>query len=96
MPSWVRRELTWLAVLLPLGFLALPAAVYVVGAELLGEYRPDGGMGQFYGDLYAAVAAGDPWAWLLLSGPWLCITALRLLWRPLRSARSPDVGEEEA
>ena len=92
MPSWIRRELIWLAVLLPLGFLALPAAVFTVGVELLGEYRPDGGMGRFYADLYSATGAGDPWAWLLLLGPWLGVTAIRLLWRPLRAR--PDADTE--
>jgi hypothetical protein len=96
MPHRVRRELIWLAVLIPLGFLALPAAIYLVGVELLGDYRPDGGMGRFYSDLYAALGAGDPWAWLLLSGPWLGVTALRLLWRPLRSGRDHEAAAEEA
>jgi len=94
MPSWLRRELIWLAVLLALGFLALPAAVYWVGAELLGEYRPDAGMGRFYADLYAAAATGNAWAWLLLAGPWLGVTALRLSWRLSRSRPASEEGPE--
>ena len=96
MPSWLRRELLWLAVLLALGFLALPAAVYWVGAELLGEYRPDGGMGRFYADLYAEVTGGNAWAWALLCGPWLGVTALRLLWRLQRSRPAPEERPDEA
>lgn len=65
------------------GLLALPALVFVVGQVLLGEYRPDAGVGAFYADLYGHLMAASPWAWLLVLGPYLAIQLLRLLWLPL-------------
>lgn len=96
MPSWLRRELAWLSVLLAFGVLVLPAIVYAVGVQLLGEYRPDGGLGLFYRDLYAAAGEPEPWAWLLLGGPYLGVMALRLLWMSLRALREdPDESAAE-
>ncbi len=89
----LRRELIWLAVMLVFGFLVLPALVYTVGDRLLGEYRPGAGMGAFYSDLYGALGRGEPWAWLLLLGPYLGILVLRILWIPMRrrpEAEAPD------
>lgn len=93
MAPWLRRELAWLSFLLAFGVFVLPAIVYAVGIRLLGEYRPDGGMGLFYRDLYTAVAGGEPWAWFLLAGPYLAILALRLIWWPARPA--PPADEED-
>lgn len=93
MPPWLRRELVWLAVMLPFGFLVLPAIVYAVGVQLLGEYRPEGGMGLFYADLFRALGQGEIWAWLLMLGPWLGILALRLLWIPLAGRRGREQTE---
>lgn len=90
-PPWLRRELAWFAFLLAFGVFVLPGLVYAVGTHLLGEYSPEGGAGLFYRDLYAAAAAPEPWAWLLLAGPWLAVLALRMLWLPLRGgAAEPD------
>lgn len=94
MSPWLRRELTWLAVFLAFGFLVLPALVYVVGQALLGEYRPGGGMGLFYADLYAALAKPELWAWLLLTGPYLGILVLRMLWIPLKGITGEDGTDE--
>ncbi|MEJ2516276.1 MAG: hypothetical protein P8080_10125 [Gammaproteobacteria bacterium] len=94
----LRRELIWLAVMVAFGFLVLPALIYSVGDWLLGEYRPGAGMGTFYSDLYGAFGRGEPWAWLLLFGPYLGVMALRVLWIPLRRRRRADVpdGDSEA
>ena len=78
----LRRELLLLAALGGFGLLALPGLVYAVGAFLLGEYRPGATAGTFYADLYAALRAPSPWAWLLVLGPWLGVQWLRLLWLP--------------
>jgi hypothetical protein len=72
------------------GLAVLPALVYQVGQVLLGPYRPDGGMGVFYSDLYGHVGAFSPWAWMLVMGPYLAVQFLRLLWLPLGGpARRP-------
>jgi hypothetical protein len=93
----LRREALLLLILGGLGLLALPALVYLVGEWLLGEYRPGAGMGVFYGDLYAELAALSPFAWLLVMGPWLALQFLRLLWWPLRPLlRGRQTPEDDA
>lgn len=86
---WIRREALLFAVIGGFGLLVLPALVYFVGLQLLGEYRPDAGMGAFYADLYGQLAALSIWAWLLVTGPWLAIQMLRLFWLPMRSFLRP-------
>lgn len=82
---WVRREALLLAVMGGIGLLLLPALVYLVGQQLLGEYRPGATMVTFYADLYGRLAALSIWPWLLVLGPWLAVQVLRLLWLPLGS-----------
>jgi len=80
---WLRREALLLAVLAGFGLLVLPALVYLVGQQLLGEYSPGATMGTFYADFYGHLGAFSIWAWLLSLGPWLAVQLLRLLWLPL-------------
>jgi hypothetical protein len=82
--QWLRREGLVLAGLGGFGLLILPALIYLVGQQLLGEYRPGATMATFYADLYSQLGAFSPWAWVLVLGPWLAIQLLRLLWLPLR------------
>lgn len=81
--KWLRREVLVLTVFGGFGLLALPAMVFIVGQELLGEYRPGAGMGAFYADLYRHLGAMEAFAWLLVLGPYLGVQLLRLLWLPL-------------
>ena len=81
--KWLRREMLVLIVIGGFGLLALPAMVFIVGQELLGEYRPGAGMGVFYADLYGFLGSMEPFAWLLVLGPYLGVQFLRLLWLPL-------------
>ncbi|NGX15402.1 hypothetical protein [Wenzhouxiangella sp. XN24] len=94
--DWLRREALLLAIFGGFGLFVLPALVFLVGQQLLGPYRPDGGMGTFYGDLYGHLASGSPWPWLLVTGPWLTIQLLRLLWLPVSrgTRRAPDTAEQ--
>lgn len=96
---WLRREALLFAVFGGLGLLALPALVYLVGQELLGEYRPGANMGTFYADLYGHLGALSIWAWILVLGPWLAVQLLRLLWLPLGALtrrRATASGGDEA
>ena len=95
---WLRREALLLAIFGGFGLFVLPALVFLVGQQLLGPYRPEGGMGTFYGDLYGHLASGSPWPWLLVTGPWLTIQLLRLLWLPISrgTRRVPDAVEQNA
>lgn len=94
---WLRREGILLAICGGFGLLALPGLVYLVGQRLLGEYRPDAGIGTFYADLYGYLVAFSVWAWLLVLGPWLAVQFLRLLWIPLgrHNRRRPSSSDEE-
>lgn len=96
---WLRREALLFALFGGFGLLVLPALVYFVGLQLLGEYRPDAGMGTFYADLYRQLAALSIWAWLLVMGPWLAIQLLRLFWLPmgtlLRPKSDPSHGDAD-
>lgn len=93
----LRREALLLLAIGGLGILLMPALVYRVGQQLLGEYLPGATMGTFYGDLYGHLAEPSAWAWLLVLGPWLAIQLLRLLWLPLRPLmREPAEPGDEA
>ena len=87
----LRFEAIVAGVLLLIGFAALPACVYLVGQQILGDYG--GGLGAFYGDLYAALARGEPGAWVLLGSPFLGIELLRVLIIPLRRRRSSGASD---
>lgn len=87
--GWIRRELTIAGILVPLGCLLLPLAIYHTGQSLLGQYSDSGeGVGRLYGDIFRDVASGSPAAILLILSPWLGLQALRLAMRPLRRKRS--------
>jgi hypothetical protein len=79
--SW-RRELGFLALLFGFGLLVMPFLVYLAGVLTLGPY--EGGLLSFLGSLLLAFFTATPSAWLLVAGPYLLFTAVRLLTRPLR------------
>jgi hypothetical protein len=82
-PTW-QRELRFLAVWFGFGLLAMPFLIYLAGVLTLGPY--DGGLLAFLGSLLAAFFTLKLTAWLLVFGPYLLFTAVRLLTRPLRRA----------
>ncbi len=82
LPAFWRRELGFLSLLLGLGLLAMPFLIYLAGVLTLGPY--DGGLPAFLGSLLLAFFTATPSAWLLVTGPYLLFTAVRLLTRPLR------------
>jgi hypothetical protein len=82
-PPW-RRELRFLALWSGFGLLVMPFLIYLAGVLTLGPY--EGGLLAFLGSLLAAFFTLKPTAWLLVLGPYLLFTAVRLLTRPLRRA----------
>ncbi len=80
-PFW-RRELGFVGLLLGFGLLLMPFLIYLAGVLTLGPY--EGGLLAFLGSLMGAVLTARPSAWLLVAGPYLLFTAIRLLTRPLR------------
>ena len=82
-PEW-RRELRIAGLWFALGLLAMPFLIYMAGVLTLGPY--EGGLLAFLGSLLAAFFTLKLTAWLLVLGPYLLFTAVRLLTRPLRRA----------
>jgi hypothetical protein len=82
-PAW-RRELRMGALWLGFGLLVMPFLIYLAGVLTLGPY--EGGLLAFLGSLLAAFFTAKPTAWLLVLGPYLLFTSIRLLTRPLRRA----------
>jgi hypothetical protein len=70
--------------LVAFGLILLPALVYLVGQQVVGEY-PDG-IGGLYAAVGDALMAGNPLAWILILSPYVTIQLLRLLLR-LRPSR---------
>jgi len=82
LPAFWRRELGFLALLLGFGLLVMPFLIYLAGVLTLGPY--EGGLLAFLGSLLLAFFTATPSAWLLVAGPYLLFTVIRLLTRPLR------------
>ncbi|MDH3748297.1 MAG: hypothetical protein OER97_08820 [Gammaproteobacteria bacterium] len=77
------REVALLTVLLFVGFVLMPIAIWFVGQALFGAYGGHG-FGDFFGTLSAKIRAGDRVAWFLVLSPYLAILCLRLMvwgWR---------------
>ena len=92
----VRFELIFNGVLVLIGVLLLPAAVFYTGQELLGEYATDGrGLLHLYASVLKDMGRGEPAAWALCLSPVLGITLLRVLWLPLRRGSRPQPTPEE-
>jgi len=70
------REIALFLGLLLLGMLVLPMAIYFVGDAVFGDY---GGAGfqDFYGEVHAAIRAGDGVVWFLILSPYLVCQILR-------------------
>jgi hypothetical protein len=80
-PGW-RREIRIGALWLGFGLLVMPFLIYLAGVLTLGPY--EGGLLAFLGSLFVAFFTATTSAWLLVFGPYLLFTAIRLLTRPLR------------
>lgn len=84
MRATLRRELVLAGVLLGLGVFVLPAAVYLVGLRVVGEYPADGGVLTLTLHLWADTVRGHPLALVLVCSPYGIVQLLRLarlLWR---------------
>ena len=83
--SIARRESVLFLWMLVGGMSLLPAAVYIVGRLIFGEY---GGTGftAFYGTLYSELLSGAPSVWFLVLTPYLIWRLLKLTWRAFKIA----------
>ena len=87
MAERLRTEFIVAGVLLCFGVLVLPFAIYFVGLQVVGEYRPDASPMDLPGDLWSALGNGEIGAWLLVTAPYLTVQLFRLAraiwrWRP--------------
>jgi len=82
-PRTLREALLALG-LFAFGVIGLPALVYLVGLELVGEY--EGGMLGLYEAIAAALVSGNAFAWILVLSPYLSIQLFRF-WLWLRRQR---------
>ena len=78
--SRLRTELIIASLWLAFGLFVVPAAIYWVGASELGPYGDQAGLSTLYGAFFADLASGAPRVWLLVLGPLLLISAIRLLY----------------
>lgn len=93
----VVRELLTALVLLVLGVLVLPLAVFQLGGLLFGAYEGGtGSLGSFFEALFEALGQRDTAAWLLVLSPLGMVLLLRLgVWflRTRRTAARADTVE---
>lgn len=91
------RELLIALVLLLLGVLALPVAVFQLGGVLFGPYEAgSGGLSSFLDGLFDSLGQGEGAAWLLVLSPLGVVLMLRIgLWllRARHRRASADVEE---
>ena len=81
-----REAILFLATLLFSLFL-LPAAIYLVGQAVFGDYSGTG-IAEFYGRIYSGIGAGDGVIWFLVLSLYLGLQMLRLtIWLFRRNRR---------
>lgn len=82
--SW-KRELSVAGILLAIGFVGLPLAIYTVGTRIIGEYAPDTDFVDLALAIWSALAQGHWAAWLLVLSPFAVVSMLRISRRMLRA-----------
>ena len=95
----LRKELATLVLLGLLGVFFVPLAIYLVGAEIFGDYAGHG-FGEFYRDIHSDFRDGQPVVVFLLLSPYLVWQLLRLSFYgfrrmgPIRHSAGPSAGAE--
>jgi len=81
-----REAILFLATLL-FGLFLLPAAIYLVGQAVFGDYSGTG-IAEFYGRIYSGLGSGDSVIWFLVLSLYLGLQMLRLtIWLFRRNRR---------
>lgn len=81
----LKRELTIAAILLAVGLVGLPLAIYGVGLQIIGDYAEDADYVDLTLAIWAALSEGHWAAWLLVLSPLVVISMLRGAKRLLRT-----------
>ena len=79
----VKFELVLAAVLLAVGLLPLPVAVYWVGQFVIGVYE-GGGVGELLSSIWTELGRGSATAWILVLSPYVAIQLIRAARKLLR------------
>jgi hypothetical protein len=82
--TW-KKEVSFAAILLLVGMLGLPLAIYAVGQQIIGDYAPDAQAADLIAAIWSALMQGRWAAWLLVLSPYLVISLLRLARAMLRA-----------
>jgi len=77
----LKRELILAVVLLGIGLILLPVAVYWVGQQVVGEYESPAGFFGLLGHIWGDFLSLDFGAWLLVLSPYLAIQLLRIAYK---------------
>lgn len=88
MTSAIRKEAVLFIILLFVGIVLLPLAVFLVGKLVFGTYG-GAGFGDFFGSISARLRGLDGVAWFLVLSPYLAWQCLRLTIRAWRRAGGP-------
>ena len=93
----IARELTIAGVMLIIGLLAVPIAVYFVGQTVVGPYEGDGGLFSLLGQVWTELLDLRVSAWILVSSPYAIVLLLRaaVSRRPHRRIDVTDVTDSE-
>ena len=75
--STLKFELILGMVLIAIGMLALPVAVYWVGQVVIGGYESDAGMAGLIGAVWDDLGRGSLAAWILVLSPYVVIQLFR-------------------
>ncbi|MCH7830406.1 MAG: hypothetical protein IIB75_07565 [Proteobacteria bacterium] len=78
-----------LSILLFVGIVLMPIAIYAVGRDVFGTYG-NLGFGSFYNVLSGKIRDGDLVAWFLVLSPYLAWQCLRLTAFAWRAAGRPE------
>ena len=84
----IKRELTIAAVLLLIGLVPVPIAVYFVGQAVVGPYEGAAGLFGIMGQIVADLTGFRLGAWILVLSPYLIIQLLRVAIHAQRNRRS--------
>jgi hypothetical protein len=74
----IRKELILAAGLLGAGLLVLPAAVYWVGQQIVGDYEGESGLAGLIGQIWTDFVTFAPGAWVLVLSPYAIVSLLRI------------------
>jgi hypothetical protein len=75
-----QRELALAALLLAMGLVVLPIAVYWVGQHVVGDYAAEGGLWGLVGEIWAGLGQANFLAWALVLSPYVVIQLARGAW----------------